>query len=205
MKQATNEILYGYWNEVRGARLAPTRFEIEPSRLGPVLSETFILERAEDDAFPFRLAGTRICEQLGRELRGEDFLGLVGEDRRVIARALETVAQAGAVLRAEINGETADGRAVSFEVVVLPLVHPEHDVTRYLGGFSAIDPPAWLGAEPIAATWLGSHDLVWPEGRTFDLVSDDDRQQPFSPELAAARIVRSARRQFRILDGGRKE
>lgn len=204
MKQPTNEILFDYWNEVRGARLAPTRFEIEPSRLARVLSETFILERASDGTFPFRLAGTRICEQFGRELRGENFLDLFGQDWRRIAQALDTAREAGAVLVASIQAETADGRAVAFEAVVLPLMHPEHEVTRYLGGLSATDLPAWLGVEPLAATWLGSHELVWPDGRTFQMSDDDERQQPLVPELAAARIVRSARRQFRILDGGRK-
>lgn len=204
MKQPTSEILYNYWNGLRGNRMAPTRFEIEPTRLAQVLSETFILERGATAAYPFRLAGTRACEQIGRELRGCDFLDLFAEDARVIARALGTATTSGAVLLAEIDGETADGRFVAFEAIVLPLVHPENQVTRFLGGLSAIDPPAWLGSEPIAATWLASHDLLWPDGRTYPLALDPERQQPFSPELAAARIVRSARRQFRILDGGRK-
>ncbi len=204
MKQPTTRILYGYWNDVRGSRLAPTRFEIEPSRMASVLSETFILERAEDGTYPFRLAGTRICEQFGRELRGEDFLGLTGSDRRAVSRALGAVTQAGAVLVLEIEAETGDGRTALFEALVLPLVHPATDVTRYLGTITAIEPQPWLGSEPLRTSWLIAHDVVWPEGPP-DAASDDDRQIPFSPELAAARIVRSARRQFRILDGGRKE
>lgn len=205
MKQLTSSLLYDYWNDVRGERLAPTRFEIEPSRISSVLSETFILERNEDGTYPFRLAGTRVCEQFGRELRGTDFLSLVGSDYRLIARALGTVTTAGAALLLEIEAESDDSRTVQFEVVVMPLLHPSNEVTRYLGAISAIDPEPWLGVVPLERSWLIRHELVWPHGEPDVLRGPLDHQLPFSPELAAARIVRSARRQFRILDGGRKE
>ena len=74
MKQKTSQILFAYWNEVRGSRVAPRRFEIEPSRISEILPETFILERLDRETYRFRLAGTRICEEFGQELRGTNFL-----------------------------------------------------------------------------------------------------------------------------------
>ena len=47
MQQRTNQILFAYWNDVRGERLAPRRFEIEPARIATILPETFILERLD--------------------------------------------------------------------------------------------------------------------------------------------------------------
>jgi hypothetical protein len=205
MKQPTTQILYNYWNDIRGSRQAPTRFEIEPTRLAPILSETFILERAPGGSFTFRLAGTKVCEQFGRELRGEDFLEFAVDDLGAIAKALEAVTTMGAALHAEIETATSDGRVAVFEAIVLPLLHPADEVTRYLGCLSAINPPLWLGAEPLVTSWVASHTLVWPDGRPRTLAADPERQHPFAPEFAAARIVRSAHRQFRILDGGRKE
>jgi hypothetical protein len=105
----------------------------------------------------------------------------------------------------EIEAETVDSRTTQFEVLILPLVHPANEVTRYLGTITALDPEPWLGVEPLERSWLVAHELVWPDGQPDALGSESDRQFPFSPELAAARIVRSARRQFRVLDGGRKE
>lgn len=203
MKQATTRILFEYWNEVRGSRMAPTRFEIEPSRIAPILSETFILERTRRASYAFRLAGTKICEQLGRELRGEDFLSLVPEDGAILSKALEAVTGDGAGVVMEIEAETGDARSVTFEAIVLPLVHPASEVTRYLGAMTAVERPAWLGIERLETATLLTHDVIWPDGRPCAFA--DERQLPFSPELAAARIVKSARRQFRILDGGRKE
>jgi hypothetical protein len=205
MKQPTTRILYNYWNDVRSGRFAPTRFEIEPSRISSILSETFILERTGAGELVFRLAGTRICDQIGRELRALSFSALFGDDARLISGAMRSVTAEGGVLLFEIEGESVSGRTVQFEGLALPLVHPATDVTRYLGCLSAIDAPAWLGTEPVAATTLTAHTLIWPEGRPFKTLARFDRQLPFAPELAAARIVRSDRRQFRILDGGRKE
>ena len=204
MKQATTRILYNYWNDVRGTRLAPTRFEIEPSRIAPVLSETFILEEAGTDGYRFRLVGTRIGDHMGRDLRGTDFLDLADLDRSLLEKAMEAVTDDGAALLVELEADTADGRSASFEAVVMPLIHPAHRVTRYLGAFCAIDAPFWLGNEPLLSTSLVRHELIWPEARLQEGAADNDRQLPFAPEFAQARVVRSDRRQFRILDGGRK-
>lgn len=206
MKQPTTQLLYQYWNDIRGSRMAPTRFEIEPTRLAPFLSETFILERRAAGSFIFRLAGTRVCEQFGRELRGEDFVEFAVDDLGAIAKGLEAVTTLGAVLHAEIEATTGDGRLAVFEAIVLPLVHPANEVTRYLGSLSAVDPPLWLGAQPLVSSWVATHTLIWPDGRPRSLADEVAAGQlAFAPELAAARVVRSANRQFRILDGGRKE
>ena len=73
MKHATSQFLFGYWNEIRAGRLAPKRFEIEPARMGSVLPDTFILERAMSDDFHFRLTGTRVAERFKAELRHVGF------------------------------------------------------------------------------------------------------------------------------------
>ena len=204
MKQPTSRILYNYWNDVRGKRLAPTRLEIEPARMGAVLSETFILERASALSYPFRLAGTRVSEYFGMALRGTDFAALAGDEPHRLLKVMQAVTAQGATAVFEFGAETDDGRTASFEAIVLPLLHPTDQVTRYLGALSAIDPPAWLGTEAVEPTGLIAHETVWPDGRPHGLLDCNDRQEPFIPELAAARIVRFHRRQFRILDGGRK-
>ncbi|MDX2157611.1 MAG: PAS domain-containing protein [Hyphomicrobiaceae bacterium] len=205
MKQPTTRILYDYWNGVRRNRMAPTRFEIEPSRIAPILSETFILERAGARSYQFRLAGTRICEHFGQELRGLDFTWIAADDTRAVVNVLDTVTHEGCGAVFEVEAIAPDGRAAHFEAIVLPLVHPADKITRYLGAISSIDPPAWLGSEPLEPSGLLSYEFIWPEGRPQAMAMQAHRQMPFAPELAAARIVRSDRRQFRILDGGRKE
>ena len=98
MKQKTNQILFAYWNDVRGERLAPRRFEIEPARIASILPETFILERHDGDTFSFRLAGTKLCEQFGFEFRGSNFLdGWEPDDRLAIARQFMATTALGGI------------------------------------------------------------------------------------------------------------
>lgn len=204
MNQRTSHILYGYWNEVRGDRLAPGRFEIEPSRITNILSETFILEKADSRSYPFRLAGTRICDHFGTELRGRNFLDLIPEDDRdTVERDFADAMDQGAVAVFEIEASDPAARTVAFELIVLPLVHGARTVSRYVGAMSAINPPHWLGHQPLGVSGLLRRHIVWPDGRPHAVVERQNRQAPFVPELAKARIVRQNRRQFRILDGGR--
>ena len=77
MQQPTSRQLYAYWDHVRNGRVAPRRFEIEPSMIAAMLPETFIVEGTGALGYRFRLAGTRICEQFGREVRGADLLAFL--------------------------------------------------------------------------------------------------------------------------------
>lgn len=204
MKQRTSQIIFQYWNDVRGERLAPERFDIEPSRIAAILPETCILERTAEGALIFRLAGTRICDNYGHELRGSNLHDLVSaEDAAVIDDLLLPVTHQGAVAVLELGATTEDDRDVAFEMTLLPLLHMNGSVTRYLGSISPIDPPVWLGTMRLEPTGLRSHAIMWPEGRPHALIEKAHRQSPFLPAMAGARVVRVDRRQFRVLDGGR--
>src|SRR5690349_14918405 len=99
MKQRTLQTLYAYWNEVRAGRLAPLRLEIEPSRIAGILAETFMLERIDAANYQYRLAGTRLCELFGSELRGANFLdGWSAPDRTVVERQLASLRDHGAAV-----------------------------------------------------------------------------------------------------------
>ncbi|MCL4767722.1 MAG: PAS domain-containing protein [Hyphomicrobiaceae bacterium] len=200
MKHATSRTLFDYWNKVRGARKAPRRFEIEPARLAGILPESFILEQAGADAYRFRLAGTRLCEQFGVELRGRNFLEPWDEqDRSALRRRLAAMAEQGAVCLFEFEAYGPAQRAVHFEVLMVPLVQRDAVIDRFLGAMSTNDEPAWLGTERLDRRQLLRHELIWPDGlppgaRLF-------RPVPL-PQVRDARLVRSDRRSFRVYEGG---
>lgn len=212
MKQRTNQILYAYWNEVRGARMAPHRFEIEPARIVSILPETFILERVDCTTYRFRLAGTRICEQFGVEFRGTNFLDLwINETRHTLERQLTAITEHGIVGVFNFEASAADRRSIQVEAVMLPLIHNGPSVDRLLGAMSAIETPSWLGSERLHARRLMRHELMWPDGRPHSRIETThsqapqapDTQAPFRPHLpAGARFVKVDRRQFRVYDGG---
>lgn len=205
MRQTTSQILFEYWNEVRGGRVAPRRFEIEPARLTAVLSETFLVERLAPGRYAYRLAGTRICDQLGEEMRGLPLLdGFAESDRQTVIRQLEGPVTGGAALVLQLGLGDTPGRLVRFEALVLPLVHTGSAVSRFLGAMSAIDPPAWLGTRPLPHRTLAGFELVWPETSPAHEATEKADELPPLRVLPNARVVRAGRRMFRILDGGQQ-
>jgi hypothetical protein len=98
MQQLTSRQLYAYWDGIRNGRIAPHRFEIEPAKIASFLRETFVAKCTGLLGFRFRLAGTRICQHFGRELKGVDFLSLwPAEDRNAIASLVRNVLNDGAM------------------------------------------------------------------------------------------------------------
>ena len=203
MKQKITRTLYTYWNEVRQDRMAPRRFEIEPSQIASILPNTFILERIDSETFRYRLAGTAICDSFRQEFRDSNFLdGWAEDDRVAIERMLAAVTQQGGVGLIDIEAAAAQNRTVAFEAVMLPLVHTRDSVDRVLGALSPVNPPDWLGSEPLISKRIRNIEIVWPNGRPQSVIDAQHRQVPFLPHVRKARIVRSDRRQFRVYDGG---
>jgi hypothetical protein len=142
MQQPTSRQLYASWDRVRNGRVAPRRFEIEPAKIAALLPQTFIAENAGMLSYRFRLAGTKICEQFGRELRGADLLGLWdAKDRDAVASLLRNIFADAAVGYGRFRAYAANDREVSFELVLLPLIHAGDAVNRILGAVTAIEPP----------------------------------------------------------------
>ncbi len=109
MRDAVSQHLYTYWNEIRGSRLAPKRFEIEPSRISAILPDTFVLERIDTATSRFRLAGTRICEAFAAEFRGLNIMDMFGdEDRITLERQCAVRQQPTAEEIAEVAREVVD-------------------------------------------------------------------------------------------------
>jgi hypothetical protein len=202
MQHATTRSIFTYWNDVRGTRSAPRRLEIEPSRIAPFLSETMILERSADDRLSFRLAGTRICEIFGRELRGSSFIEMWPEaDREEIAKALASSLR-GAAIELRFEGTTERGLSCCFEAIVLPLLHTGETVDRYLGAIVPMQQPYWLGGEAITTVALQACDVIWPARNAAWEQRPQTDVVPVFNELAGARQVISLGRRFRVLDGG---
>ena len=204
MRHKTTQALYTYWNDVRNGRMAPRRFEIEPASMGDALPDTFILERTDAATFPFRLAGTRMCERFKREFRGHNFLNSwTADDTQTLRSRLNTISLQGGVVLVLVEAETAKGKSVTAEFLMLPLIHGQNTADRFLGVFCPLDEPSWLGYDPIETLRILSDEIIWPDGHPLTADSKlAERQAPFLPRMRHARIVRSEHRQFRVFDGG---
>lgn len=197
MKNDTSRVLFHYWNAIRGTRRAPRRFEIEPARISRILPEAFILEQRDVDTYRFRIAGTRLCELFGMELRGHNFLELWEDGGRFpVKRRLARVAEEGAVGLFEFEAAVSVRESVSFEVLIVPLIQKDAAIDRFLGTMSPISEPLWRGVERLERCHLLRHELIWPEPASGRIV-----RAPL-PEVRDARLVRVAHRSFRVYEGG---
>lgn len=201
MRHQTSNQLFNYWNEVRNGRFAPNRFEIEPSRISQILADVFILECPDNATFRFRLAGTRICSALGHEMRGVNLLDYwTPAEREAVQNLLHNVAQDGAGAVIEFQCHNAHREAVSFELLVLPLVHSGEKVTRMVGSLSAFERPYWLGSSQLSQPKLSSFNLIWPDLRPRASEPASPTQQAVLKTVPQAGA--EARRRFRVVEGG---
>lgn len=210
MKHPTTQALFDYWNDVREGRPAPRRFEIEPSRISAILSNTIILERVDFETYRFRLAGTRVCEYFGCELRGHDIFEFWDDDddRMTLEHHLSVITRQFKAGVFSFVADTPSGAPLNFEMVLLPLVHTRGLVDRCLGSIVRTHPDALEMVESPRASnhRLTDSALLTPTPIDAVRIVDETAATPFVPvydeDVRAARIVRSQRRQFRVYDGG---
>ena len=200
MQHQTSNHLFKYWDKVRNGRFAPNRFEIEPSQISDILPDVFILECPDNATFRFRLAGTRICNAMGHEMRGVNLLDYwTPAEREAVQNLLHNVAQdgAGAVIEFQCNNANKD--VVKFELLVLPLVHSGEKVTRMVGSMCAFEHPYWLGTTQLSQPKLSSFNLVWP-----DLAPNISHKEitPTPVINTTPQMAEDARRRFRVVEGG---
>lgn len=161
MRHRSSQTLFDHWQERRGNRLLPERSEIDPSVLRRALGDVFVLSYNPAGGHPFRLAGTRLCALMGRELKGRGFASLWPAEGHVTARSIAAAAaddSVGAV--ASAVGHAADGNEVDLELLLLPLRHYGQSHLRMIGVLAPLDTPFWLGAKPLVALSLTEHRFV---------------------------------------------
>jgi len=193
MKSVATQELYAYWNALRGARAAPRRDEIDPIAIPHSLPEIFLLELREGDRIAVRLAGTRLCELYGRELRGCSASALwAPQSHREIDQVLHDVMAdaAVAIIAAEARRDERDAGA--FELVITPLADGGGTCRYIIGALTPSSSPA-RALDRIDALEARSARLSWPSG----LRQDGRLERGPGPAGDARQVGR-----FVVYDGG---
>ena len=125
--------LRSYWDRLRAGRVAPYRAEIDPRQFEPALENMFIIEKLAPDNMRIRLAGMKICEMMGMEVRGMQPAYLIDEaDRARFDRLLNVVMNEPAVVELKL---AAQNRAGLFRATMLlmPLRSDFGEINRVIG------------------------------------------------------------------------
>ncbi|WP_164901807.1 PAS domain-containing protein [Neorhizobium lilium] len=130
--QATREI-FDHWVQLCGDQAAPLRTQIDPMLLRRVLPHLFIVITEGSDDPTFRLAGTRICDLFGTELKGLAFKAIWSDSRN--AQPLEICRSAIQYERPALLDVLAEGMNGSrpYEMLLLPLRPGPEASDRVLG------------------------------------------------------------------------
>ena len=158
MKHQSSRDLFAYWDERRGARVAPERSDIDPAAIRHVLGDTFVLEGDGLNRYRFRLAGTRLCALFARELKGESFVALWQDSNRDDIRDLLAAVineKNGVVASASCTPQDDRQLTLPLELLLLPFAGHSRGDARILGALAPMALPYWLGAKPIGTLALG--------------------------------------------------
>ncbi|MGQ8631833.1 PAS domain-containing protein [Agrobacterium sp. DKPNP3] len=171
MKSMAGLDIYAYWDDLRGKRSAPRREDIDPTKLKHHLGDLFILTDKGENTPYFRLAGTRLCDLFGQELRDRPFSELWNEANAVFpCRVARGILQHQLPVIFDVEAEDEHGAApLAFEMLLLPLLTEMDTAPRLLGALLA-ERPRVNFATPIRCLSMKSSRLlrldVAPKDRT---------------------------------------
>ena len=162
MRQKTSTEIFTYWEHIRGNADAPLRNLIQPSAVSHILPELFILENTADNNPRFRLAGTAICNLMGREIRGENFAALWAGSQQddpvhIAAGVMKHVVPASI----NATGYCISGRSMAFELMLLPVRTSSDTCDRLLGCLTPSAHPSSLGNERLEFLALDRSRLLY--------------------------------------------
>ena len=155
MKHPSSQQFFAHWDEARGSDPAPERAAFDPGPIRHLLGDSFVLAYEHRDGFPFRVAGTRLCALLGRDIKGSRFASLWAKESRaeiedllgiVVEEALGTVAGATALV---------NGMPLFLELLLLPFAvrpHTPASVTGILAPLTVPATPDYGGVRELTLT-----------------------------------------------------
>jgi hypothetical protein len=134
--------LYAYWSKKCGNKQMPSRGDIDPHDMVKLLPIIFLIEVQDNPQdFRFRLAGTEVCELVGKDITGKlisevfppEFCSEVRMHWSSVVEQKKPKSVGGELWVAERN-------YISWEGIVLPLSPDGNTVTMFIGGGVAIVP-----------------------------------------------------------------
>ncbi len=181
--------LKSYWERLRAGRIAPYRAEIDPRQFESALENMFIIEKLSHDNMRIRLAGMKICEMMGMEVRGMQPTFLIEEgDRLRFDRLLNVVMAEPAIVELKLSAESRAGRYRA-TMLLMPLRSDFGEINRVLGCTSGqgdmFAAPLAFHIDDVAVTPIESSRAAEPQ---HALPGFAEEQKGFAADPAAPKL-----------------
>lgn len=123
-----------YWHSLKTPDAIPTRHAINPSKITKALPHTFIMEQVAQQPPRFRIAGSKVSDILGLDLRGMPITSLIApDDRRLFAEILADMFRMPATARIQLSWSNSETSSAIGQVLLLPLADQQGNCTRAIG------------------------------------------------------------------------
>ncbi len=194
MRQQATKALYQNWRDICRGSIIPDRNDLDPSQIGHLLRDVFILGIDPAGIWRYRVAGTRLTTLAGRELRDEPFeRWWRAEDRLDANRLLSTVASDGLPVITGVKAIGQDQLHYDIEGLLLPLRHGGKSGLRMMGGlFPSIQTASKLG--------LRIEQICLMSLRTLDMTATP--AAAFGTPPANLDAIMARRTSLRVIEGG---
>lgn len=176
-----------YWQALRQGDDVPNRSQVDPRGLENILSQTFIVERIAPGIARFRLAGQKVNEMAGMEVRGMPLSAFFTPDaRKQLSAAMEHMFEAPAIVELSLQTEsTRNHGAREAHILLLPLRSDLGDISRALGVFVSEGNPNGL-SQRFSITDIDLRDVAADPlaGATTDAAAKDAKDTETAREKA---------------------
>lgn len=126
--------LHRYWQESRGKRTCPSRGDIRPATLSPILRHVFLVDVGTQGDFRFRLAGSHFTENTGLSMAGASITSVFPElFCQEVREAWSHCALQSATILGRGRFWVPERDFLNWEGVILPLSEPDQPVNMLLG------------------------------------------------------------------------
>lgn len=132
--------LFAFWKERKGARLAPSRADMDPLNLRYILGNLLLVDVLRDPLrFRYRLCGTNVVTRAGFDLTGR-FVDEHPEPqfREVALERYRLVLEIGGPHHT-LRDAALDGRTRRYEVLMLPLASDGTEIDMIMVGMKYFD------------------------------------------------------------------
>ncbi len=134
MTNSTLKTLRTHWDDICDGSNAPYRSDVTPGLIPEVLDTLFILEQLSPSDMRVRIAGLKICEMMGMEVRGQSPMTFFQDSaRRRFDSVLNEVLTQPKIAYLGLDTKDRMGNPGQVEMILLPLRSDFGDVNRIIG------------------------------------------------------------------------